>query len=100
MRQGVKLQGRGVRARRLAAFVAAVACGCALSTSCSSSTNGPVNGTSCQVNGDCASGCCLPGGYPTDPTSPARVCTEPNGCVGYDGSPGPSSSPPPDSGGG
>ena len=71
----------------LAAFGVTIACGTTvLTTQCSNNTLGPSNGSTCQVNSDCASNCCLSGGYPNDPSAPAKVCTEPAGCYEQDGS--------------
>ena len=57
-----------------------------LSADCSSSSLGPANGSSCDVNGDCASNCCLAGGYPPQAGASAKVCSEPAGCSGQDAS--------------
>jgi hypothetical protein len=75
--------------RRLSAslsLAAMVACVFAFSASCSSSSLGPANGASCQVNSDCASNCCVAGGYPAQAGNVAKVCTEPTGCSGQDSS--------------
>jgi hypothetical protein len=70
---------------RIAAMVAAAAM-FAFSANCSSSSLGPANGSSCNVNSDCASSCCLTGGYPPQAGSSAKVCSEPAGCSGEDSS--------------
>jgi hypothetical protein len=72
------------RSLSLAAILAATF---AFSANCSSSSLGPANGSSCNVNSDCASNCCLAGGYPSEGgTDYAKVCTEPAGCAGEDSS--------------
>jgi hypothetical protein len=71
------------RSLTLAAMLAATF---AFSANCSSSSLGPANGSSCNVNGDCASNCCLAGGYPPEAGDFAKVCTEPAGCAGQDSS--------------
>jgi hypothetical protein len=58
----------------------------AFSANCSSSSLGPANGSSCSVNSDCASNCCVAGGYPAQAGDLAKVCTEPSGCSGQDSS--------------
>jgi hypothetical protein len=67
----------------LAAMVAATF---AFSANCSSSSLGPANGSSCNVNSDCASNCCVAGGYPAQAGDTAKVCAEPTGCSGQDSS--------------
>jgi hypothetical protein len=75
--------------RRLSAtlsLAAMVVATLALSANCSSSSLGPANGSSCDQNGDCASNCCLAGGYPPQAGASAKVCSEPAGCSGQDAS--------------
>ncbi len=81
---GVRGGGLGPIGRRSLGFAVAALLALAMSASCSNTTQGPANGSSCQANSDCASNCCLAGGYPPDPTAPAKICTEPSGCYGED----------------
>jgi hypothetical protein len=62
------------------AFVSVVLTTAGLSASCSSSSLGPPNGSSCSVNTDCASSCCV-AGYDSDSGSATpKVCSEPAAC--------------------
>jgi hypothetical protein len=81
--QSPRVNGRLSASLSLAAMVA---CTFAFSANCSSSSLGPANGASCQVNSDCASNCCVAGGYPAQAGASAKVCTEPTGCSGQDSS--------------
>jgi hypothetical protein len=81
---------RSTLARSLA--VAALVGGAMLlSASCgSNAVSGAPNGSTCNGNGDCASNCCVAGGYPPGMSGTAKLCAEPSGCFYVD-----SSAPPP-----
>lgn len=62
------------------AFVSVVLTTVGLSAGCSSSSLGPPNGSSCNVDTDCASMCCV-AGFDTDANAAtAKVCSEPTAC--------------------
>ena len=51
-----------------------------LSAGCSSSSLGPANGTSCNVDSDCASNCCAAGFDADAMMATSKICSEPTAC--------------------
>jgi len=51
-----------------------------LSGGCGSSSLGPANGTSCNVDSDCASSCCAAGFDADAMMATSKICSEPTAC--------------------